>query len=126
MAQRGVLKDMPTTIEFERFWRWLQDHHNCILRAGTPEVVVFDHEEYHWHLWRPDAESYGIQVLRGKRLVAEINIFASDITYVESVPEEKAVVFDCVSEAHAERFVPYFFVMAHGMDEPAADDAVIN
>ena len=31
------------------FWNWLAAHPNCILRAGTPEAVLYDDEEFHWH-----------------------------------------------------------------------------
>ena len=30
----------PTTLSFEDFWQWLLEHHNCILRAGTPETIL--------------------------------------------------------------------------------------
>ena len=41
---------VTTTLPFEKFWMWLQAHANCILRAGTPEALLSDPEDYHWHL----------------------------------------------------------------------------
>ena len=38
------------TLPFERFWKWLKHHPNCILRAGTSEAWLYDHEDLHWHL----------------------------------------------------------------------------
>ena len=32
----------PFTLPFEKFWNWLVTHPNCILRAGTPEAVLYD------------------------------------------------------------------------------------
>ena len=40
------LTAVATTISFDTFWRWLGGHVNCILRAGTPEAVLFDHEDF--------------------------------------------------------------------------------
>ena len=31
---------VPLTLQFEKFWHWLQAHANCILRAGTPFWVL--------------------------------------------------------------------------------------
>ena len=41
---------VATTLTFPKFWTWLQGHVNCIVRAGTPEVVLFDHDDFHWTL----------------------------------------------------------------------------
>ena len=39
-----------TTLSFDEFWEWLMGHPNCILRAGTPGTILFDDEDFYWHL----------------------------------------------------------------------------
>ena len=39
-----------TTLSFDEFWEWLMGHPNCILRAGTPDTILFDDEDFYWHL----------------------------------------------------------------------------
>ena len=34
------------TLTFDKFWTWIQAHPNCILRAGTPESVIFDDDDF--------------------------------------------------------------------------------
>ena len=53
----------PTTLSFEDFWQWLLEHHNCILRAGTPETILYDEEEFHWNLTGNEAGNRVVQVV---------------------------------------------------------------
>ncbi|MCG8425169.1 MAG: hypothetical protein MJE77_45395 [Proteobacteria bacterium] len=106
------------TVPFEKFWTWLQAHANCILRAGTPDALLFDHDDYHWHLAAEDDATLIVQLVRGKELVGEIVLMASEIAYVLSEPNEnEEYIFECVVESEAARDVAYHFVMAHGYDE---------
>jgi len=42
MASQKHIEHAAATLSFQAFWTWLQAHPNCILRAGTPEVVLYD------------------------------------------------------------------------------------
>lgn len=107
-----------TTIPFDKFWTWLQAHANCILRAGTPDTLLFDHDDYHWHLGAEDEFTLIVQLVRGKDLVAEMLLAASEIAYVqyELTPTEE-YIFECVVESESACEVAYHFVMAHDFEE---------
>lgn len=108
----------PLTLPFEKFWNWLQAHANCILRAGTADAVLFDHDDYHWHLAHEDGATLLVQLVRGKELVGELLVLASEIAYVTCSPQEPdEYVFECVVEMPHAREVAYHFVMAHEFDE---------
>jgi hypothetical protein len=105
------------TLPFGKFWTWLQAHPNCILRAGTPEVVLFDDEDLHWHFSREDDGTLVVQLMRGKRLYGELAVTPADVTYVQAEPGEgEEFRFDLLGDA--ESAVPaYHFVLSHGYDE---------
>ena len=108
----------PLTLPFEKFWGWLQAHANCILRAGTPDSVLFDHEDYHWHLASEDEATLIVQLVRGKELVGELILLANEVAYVQCNQREgEDYVFECVVETPAARDVAYQFIMAHEYDE---------
>ncbi|MBP8810822.1 MAG: serine/threonine protein kinase [Kofleriaceae bacterium] len=109
---------VATTLTFPKFWTWLQAHVNCIVRAGTPEVVLFDHDDFHWTLLTEDDATRVVQLARGKELVGELVLFPAEIAYVQVEPgeQEGEFVFDCMIETEAAREVAYHFVMAHGYE----------
>lgn len=109
------LTSVATTLQFDQFWRWLGGHVNCILRAGTPEAVLFDHEDFHWTILNEDEQTRVVQVARGKELVSEMVVFPAEIAYVqaEQGDHEGEWVFECVIEGENAREVAYHFVMAH-------------
>jgi hypothetical protein len=110
------------TLGFANFWQWLITHPNCILRAGTPETILFDDEDLHWHFATAVEDGIPVvQVLRGKRLMGELLLIPDQISYVQgSVGEEEGeFVFELISETESERFAAYFFVLAHGYDGEA-------
>lgn len=109
------LTPVATTMSFEKFWTWLRGHVNCIVRAGTPETVLFDHEDFHWTVLTEDDHTLLVQVSRGKELVGEVVVFPNEIAYVQTEPgeQEGEFVFECVIETEAAREVAYHFVMAH-------------
>ena len=117
-----------STLAFEAFWAWLQAHPNCIIRAGTPELVVYDDEELHWHFASEGTDMVLVQVLRGKKLVAEILVNPAEVAYVQGVAgEEEEFVFELVAAGATDRGPAYHFVMSHGYDArgaPAAGRAV--
>ena len=110
--------ESPLTLPFERFWDWLLGHPNCILRAGTPEAVLYDDEDLHWHFASEGVKTLLVQVVRGKLLLGELLLDPEHITYVQEVPSENEgeFVFELIVEAESERFAAYFFVLAHGFD----------
>ena len=127
MPSRGS-GPVALSLPFATFWEWLHAHANCILRAGTPDVLLFDHDDFHWHLASEDESTLLLQVMRAKDIVGEIVVFANEVAYVQAEPAEPAnseeYIFECVVETDESREVLYQFVMAHGYDgsdEPAAD-----
>ncbi|HET6611572.1 MAG TPA: hypothetical protein VFG83_06275 [Kofleriaceae bacterium] len=121
MAKSVRAKTAAITLPFDKFWMWLEAHANCILRAGTPEVLLFDHEDYHWHFAAEDESTLLVQVVRGKELVGEIVVAQAEIAYVQSEPGEgDEHLFECVVETEAGREPVYHFILAHGYDETEA------
>lgn len=117
MAIRPV-ENISQTIPFDVFWPWLCVHHNCIVRAGTPDTVLFDYDDYHWHLFTEEDGAHIVQLVRGKDLVGELVVIATDIAYVQSEPSDNnEVMFECIIELVDSRDVAYHFVMAHAFDE---------
>jgi len=119
MPSSSRAESLPVTLPFEKFWAWLQGHSNCIVRAGTPDVVLFDHDDYHWHLAADhDDNVLLVQLVRGKDLVGELVILASDIGYVQCESAEgEEFVFECVVETEAAREVAYHFVLTHSYED---------
>ena len=113
----------PTfTLPFPTFWSWLMTHPNCILRAGTPEAVLYDDDDLHWHFAAEGDNTQLVQVLRGKTLVGELLLEPKQLSYVQAVPPENADehCFELMSDADGEPFVAFFFVLAHAWeDEPS-------
>ena len=106
----------PLTLPFEQFWSWLKSHRNCILRVGTPYSVMMDHEDYHWDTVE-EGDTQILQLVRGKELVGEIMVLATEIAYVHCAPSEtEEQLFECVVETPEAREVMYHFVMAHSYD----------
>lgn len=109
----------PVTLPFDTFWGWLMNHPNCVLRAGTPEAVLYDDEDLHWYFGNEGPETLLVQLIRGKRLAGELLLAPEPVTYVQGVAgdQEGEYIFEAIEEAGGERQVLYFFVLAHGFDE---------
>jgi len=121
--------DAATTIPFDSFWTWLMAHPNCILRAGTPEAIIYDDDDLHWHFAAEEPQTLLVQVLRGKRLVGEILIDPETVSYIEALPREREdeYVFELISEHEKGRFPAFFFVLIHGWEqEEAATSARVH
>jgi hypothetical protein len=106
------------TLSFPEFWAWLINHPNCVLRAGSPEAVLYDEEELHWHFTAEGPEMFVVQLLRGKRLLGELLVAPEQISFVNGTEgdREGEFLFELVQETEDDRFVAYFFIMAHGLD----------
>lgn len=111
--------EQTITMPFDEFWSWLLAHPNCILRAGTPDSVLYDDEDLHWHLTTEDSNTLLVQVLRGKRLLGELLVDPEQISYVQIAPPERPDehLFELMVENEQERFAAYHFVLLHGVDE---------
>lgn len=107
---------METPLTFEAFWTWLNRHPNCIVRAGTPDSVLYDDEDLHWYLATDDDDNRIVQLLRGKRILGELVIVPERVAYVQEFPAEQQDEhsFELVAEGGDEREVAYFFVFTHG------------
>lgn len=110
--------DEPLTLPFETFWSWLVTHPNCVLRAGTPEAILYDDEDLHWHFAAESTQTLLIQVIRGKRLMGEILLEPEHVAYVEGAAGEREdeYVFELITESENDRVAAYFFVLTHGYD----------
>ena len=111
-----------TTIPFEQFWAWLQVHPNCIVRISTPGAAVYDDDDCHWYIG-PVQEDLVAQMLKGKRMMAELLISPEHIAYVQDLGEEREGehVFEAIAENATERFAAYAFVLTHGFEEDPVD-----
>ena len=117
MASEPKLPLPTTVVPFDKFWTWLQVHPNCILSAGTPETVLYDDDDLHWHLAVDDESTLLVQVIRGKQLLGEIAIVPRQIAYVQvEAKAEEEFIFECIVENESERVAAYHFTMSHEYD----------
>ena len=113
----GTIEHATATLSFDTFWHWVQAHPNCIIRAGTPEVVLYDDDDLHWHFSAEGTDTLLVQLQRGKKLVGEILVVPGDVAYVQGVAsEEDEYVFELISETQSDRVAAYHFVLSHGYD----------
>jgi hypothetical protein len=110
---------VATTLSWDKFWRWLASHTNCIVRAGTPEAMLCDHDDFHWTLTTEDEHTFVVTLGRAKEVVGELVVFPQDVAYVQVEPAEgdNEWLFECIVESEKAREVAYHFVMAHEYDE---------
>jgi hypothetical protein len=119
MSTGKSMEHAGTTLPFDTFWNWLQMHPNCIVRAGTPESVLYDDEDVHWHFTMEGTETLVVQVVRGKQLVGELLVTPTDVAYVQGVAgEEDEYVFELITESETDRVASYYFVLSHGYETP--------
>ena len=107
------------TLSFDDFWKWLVLHPNCILRAGSPDAVLYDDQDFHWHFATEGADLALVQVIRGKRLIGELLVQPEPVAYVQTFEgdHEDEHIFELISENEKDRYAAYFFVLSHGFDE---------
>ncbi|MBI3182789.1 MAG: hypothetical protein HYZ28_11685 [Myxococcales bacterium] len=110
------------SLTFERFWRWLLEHSNCLLRAGTSDAVLYDLEELHWQLDEDEDHNPMIQVVRGKQLVGELVLDVRELLFVQvtrdpDAEESGRYLFELIGGPKEEPFPLYHFLMSHGLEE---------
>jgi hypothetical protein len=120
------IADVASTIPFDKFWTWLSGHANCLLRVGTPEVIILDQDDCHWMLRSEDGQHCVVQLCRAKDLIAELLLFSGEVAFVqsESGDSEGEFMFECVVESEHARQVAYHFVLSHeydGAEHPRED-----
>lgn len=119
MGAKRSRSSLPSTLPFETFWKYLEAHPNCIVRAGTPEAALYDDEDLHWHFATGQDGTVLVELIRGKKLVGDLVIAPSDVSYVQVEPEPDARDewrFDLISETKDDRVSTHFFVMTHGYE----------
>ncbi len=102
-------------LSFDQFWSWLQRHPNCIIRVGGPDAIVYDHDDHHWGFGLDNDGSVFVQMMRGKRAVAEVFIDPREITFVTVEKGENEEFLFQLRDA-AEKAL-FYFAMSHDFDE---------
>ena len=123
---RRYVRRMPSTtqaapLSFDQFWRWLQDHRNCLVRCGAGDAAFFDNDWLHWDFFEEDDGRAVCQAIFGKALVGELVIERSEVLFVQASsdpedPDHHHWLFECVGGARGENFPLYHFVLTHGME----------
>ena len=111
-------------LTFERFWRWISEHPNCVVRAGTGEATLFDFDDYHWDFHDEEDGQAVVGLVRGKNLVGELLIEKSQVLFVQSSPDVEAPqaghwLFEVIGGNKDEPFGVAWFVVSHGMESTA-------
>lgn len=122
--------DTPPSLPFSTFWTWLKRHNNCVLRVGTPDIYICDHELFHWQ-FEEDAEGNpDICLCFGKTRIAEMLIEARLIQFANLVPAgdpdnpEHVLVQIIGAEPGDDPYILALFLMSHS---PTEDDlATLN
>ncbi len=109
-------------LTFDRFWRWLLEHPNCIIRAGTSDSTLLDHDDFHWDFLEEDDGSAVIQLVKGKALVAELMISRTDVLFVQaSLDVEQAAqgywLFELIGGPKDDSYPVAHVLMSHGMEQ---------
>ncbi len=127
----SVAVETGTSVGFDRFWHWLQEHRNCILEGGTPDCYLLDHEAFHWQLGEDEEQGPYVQLFLGKQIVGEILLEPRDILFVqarldatEAEPDQH--VFELIGGSPEEPFPLYRFVMAHGIEDERAHPGALK
>ncbi|MCO1335060.1 hypothetical protein MO867_12015 [Microbulbifer sp. OS29] len=103
---------------FSEFWPWLAEHTNCIVRAGSSDSVIYDDDDYHWRFASEDTRTKLVQVMRGKRPVAELFIEPEHISSVRiSLGEGGEFNFDLIADIQGREQIVYHFVLTHALEE---------
>jgi len=117
----SVTVQSGATVTFDRFWRWLKQHANCILRAGTNEVWLYDHDDLHWHLDEDPERNPTVQLVRGKEVLSEMVLDVREALFVQATRDgeeaEGQFLFEVVGGGRDEPYAVYHFLVAHGLDD---------
>jgi hypothetical protein len=117
----NIIPPPPQTLTFDRLWQWLQEHPNCILRCGSTEATLFDHEDFHWVFLEEEDRRAVVQLVKGKTLVGELVIPGRDVREVQVLPDpegasEGHVLVELLGGPKEDPQPLYHFVMTHGME----------
>jgi hypothetical protein len=117
-----ALSQVSRSLPLERFWAWLEAHLGCIIQAGSLEMVLHDHEDHHWRVSPEDEGRVLVQMLRGKRPVAEVVMNPAEVAYVQVQPgeREEEFFFDLCDDRGE---VVYFFVLSHDFEGEEANSS---
>ena len=111
-------------LTFERFWRWISEHPNCVVRAGTGEATLFDFDDYHWEFHDEEDGHAIVGLIRGKNLVGELVVDKATVLFVQSsidveAPQSGHWMFELIGGNKDEPVGVAFFVVSHGMESTA-------
>ncbi|MBL8956756.1 MAG: serine/threonine protein kinase [Myxococcaceae bacterium] len=114
--------ETPAPLTFDRFWRWLLDHPNCVIRAGSDDCTLIDHEDFHWDFLEEEEGDVVIQLVKGKALVAELILARRDVLFVQaSLDVENASsgywLFELIGGPKEETFTVAHVLMSHGIEQ---------
>ncbi len=117
----SVAVETGRTLTFDRFWRWLQDHPNCLIEAGTPDCYLVDHDLFHWQLGEDEENGPYVQLSFGKEAVGELLLDSRDVLFVQARPdatdaEPNRTLFELIGGSPEEPYPLYRFVVAHGLE----------
>lgn len=109
-------------LTFERFWRWLLDHPNCVVRAGSDDCTLIDHDDFHWDFLEEEEGNVIVQLVKGKALVSELIVARRDVLFVQaSIDVEAAAqgywLFELIGGPKEETFTVAHVLMSHGMEQ---------
>jgi hypothetical protein len=121
----SVTLETGSTLTVPKFWSWLRQHPNCILRAGTYDCFLYDQEAFHWHLEEDADHNPLVQVIQGKQLVAELALDLRELLFVKAMPDPDAAesgqyLFELMGGPQAEPYAVYHFVLSHGFEQEIA------
>lgn len=111
-------------LTFDAFWRWLQEHRNCVLRVGSADVMLMDNELTHWDFFDEDDGRAVVQAILGKALIGELIIERSDVLFVQTSPDleqpaSQAWNFELIGGSRDENYPLFSFLLSHGMEGAA-------
>lgn len=114
-------KSTAAPLTFEAFWRWLQDHRNCLLHVGSSDVMLMDNELLHWDFFEEEDGTAVVQAIVGKSLVGEVIIERADILFVQASPDleqpgSQAWNFELIGGSREENYPLFSFLVTHGME----------
>ncbi|ABF93076.1 serine/threonine kinase associate protein KapA [Myxococcus xanthus DK 1622] len=115
-----IISQPVRTLKFDGFWRWLQEHTHCILRCGSVDAMLYDHDDFHWALLEEERQHI-VQVLKGKVLVGELVIPGREVTEVNIAPDPDTgaqghFLVELMGGPKEDPQALYHFIMAHGID----------
>jgi len=112
-------------LTFDRFWRWLMDHPNCVVRVGSDDCALIDHDDFHWDFLEEEEGNVIIQLVKGKALVGELIVQRRDVLFVQaSLDVESAAqgywLFELIGGPKEETFTVAHVLVSHGMEQQQA------